>query len=84
VNVSVEFVHKAKVFGYPDKPFHGIIGIADDSGAEEESFDIVASVEINGEVYNFGHGESCAGDVIALSVNTIGTIVDAVIGKQDF
>ena len=45
---------------------------------------IVASVEFDGEVYQFAYRKRGAGNVIASSIDTIGTVIDTIIGQHYF
>ena len=83
VDISVEAVYLAQVFGHAYQAFHGVVGIAYHAGAEEKSFDVVAAVELDGEIHEFGDRESGPGNVVADTVDAIGTVVDAIVGEHD-
>lgn len=84
MDVAAEVVLFAEGAGDGDDLFHGVVGIADDAGAEEESFDVVAFVEVEGEFDDFVGGEGGAADVAGAAVDAVVTIVDAGVGEEEF
>lgn len=79
----------AEVVGFPegfrdgDDLLHGVVGIADDAGAEEEAFDVVTLVEVEGELDDFVCGEDGAADVAGSTVDAVVAVVDAGVGKEE-
>ena len=45
-----------EVFGYTNQAFHGIIGITDNSRAEEQSLNVVTAIELDGQVNQLAYG----------------------------
>ena len=78
------FSHPLTKNGNTYQPFHGVIRIAYNAGAEEKPFYIVAPVEFDGEVYQFAYRKCGTGNVIASSIDTIGTVIYAIIGQHNF
>jgi hypothetical protein len=60
--------------------FHGEVGAADDTGAEEEPFDVVPFVEIEGESDDFFGGEASTADVAGAAVDAVVAVVEADVG----
>lgn len=52
--------------------------------AKEKPFDIVAAIELHGEVYKLGHRQRGTRQVVAAAVDAVGAVVDAIIGKHHF
>ena len=55
---------------------------ADDTGAQKKPFDIVSLIEVDGKLSHFFGRKSGTFDVIATSIDTVGTVINAVIGKK--
>ena len=83
VNIAVETMNRTQVFCHPHQTFHGVIGITYHTRAQEQSLDIVPAVKLHGQVHQFAHRQSGTRYVVADTVDTIGTIVYAVVGKHD-
>ena len=62
---------------------HGVVRIADDARAEEQSFDVISPVKIEREADDFLRREACPLHVAGRAVDAVQAIVDAVVGKQD-
>ena len=52
MDVTAEVVSDAKGARHLDELLHGVVRRLNDSGGEKESFDVVALIEIEGEVAN--------------------------------
>src|SRR5688572_19275926 len=80
----------AKLVFDPQRPrdlhhlLHSVVGIADDAGTEEKTFDVIASVEIEREPHHFVGGETRAADIAGDAVDTVKAVVNAVVREQDF
>ncbi len=61
---------------------HGGIGPPDDSRAEKEPFDIIASVEFESEPDDFVGGEAGTPHAAKAAIDAVGAIVDAVAGQK--
>ena len=84
VDVTAELVDLAKLARDGDELLHGVVGRLDDAGGEEEAFDVVALVEVEGEVDDFFGGEAGALDVGRDAVDAEDAIVGADVGEEDF
>ena len=84
MDVTVEPVYESQVFGNPHEAFHRIIGIPHYTRTQKKPFDVVAPIELDGEVHQFAHRERGTGNVVAAAVDAVGTIVNAIIGEHDF
>ena len=82
MDISVETVYQAQTLSHTDKPFHRVIRITDDTGTEKKTFDVIAAIEFHREFYQFRHGKRSAGKVVATAVDTIGAVIDTVIGEH--
>src|SRR5579875_2968541 len=63
VDVAAKGVIFAQGAGNFDQLFHGVVGRLDDAGAEKEAFDVVAAVEVEGEIHHFSRGEAGARNI---------------------
>ena len=84
VDVATEVMVFAQGAGDLVDLLHGVVGIADDAGAEEEAFDVVALVEVEGELDHFLRGKACARGVAGASIDAVVAIVNAGVGEEDF
>ena len=84
VDVAVETVHRPQVARHADHPFHGIVGVADDARREKQSFDVVAPVELDGQLGQLVRREGGPPDVVAAPVDAVGAVVNADVGEHDF
>ena len=84
MDITVKTVHLPQIFGYTHKSLHCIVRITDHSGAKKQPFDIVTTVEFHRQLHQFRNGKGSAGKIVATTVDAIGTIVNAIIGKHDF
>src|SRR5690349_20290309 len=84
MNVPAEFVNGPQDAGYLYKLLHRVIGIVNDSRAQEQPLDVVALVELHREVYDFLHGKSGAWGIAGNPVDAVRAIVDAIVCKQNF
>ena len=84
MDISVETMDSAEVLGNAHQAFHRVIGITHHPTAQEKPFDIVAAIELHGEVYKLGHRQRGTRQVVAAAVDAVGAVVDAIIGKHHF
>ena len=82
MNIPIEAL-PAQHLGASHQALHGLVGAADDTRAQEEAFDIVASVKLDGQRDDLFGGECSPGDVIAAAVDAVGAVVDADVGVKD-
>ena len=83
VDVTVEAVRGAKVFDHAHHALHRVVRVTDDAGAEEEALDVVAAVELDGEVHELANGECGAWAVVRAAVHAVGAVEDAMVGEHD-
>src|SRR5581483_3826952 len=83
MNISAEELFVAKQFGHPYHLLHRVIGILDNTGAQEQALDIIALVELSCEENDLFGSKPGTGRVTRDSIYTIAAIVDAVVGQQD-
>src|SRR5687768_15661344 len=62
---------------------HRVVGALNDSGAEKETVDVVALIEVEGEPNNLVDRKPGAQDVVRSAVHAIRAVVDAVVGQED-
>ena len=60
----------------------GVVGVADDPGAEEQPLDVVAAVERDGELRQLARRERCARHLVRGSVHAVGAVVHAHVGHE--
>ncbi|EGF57491.1 conserved domain protein [Bacteroides fluxus YIT 12057] len=82
MDIAVEAVYCPQVLGHPDKTFHSIIRITYHTATEKQSFYIIAPVEFHGQVHKLTDRKSGPRKIIAATVDAIGTIIDAIVGKH--
>ena len=73
-----------QIFGYTHQSLHRIVRIADHSGTKKQPFNVVTTIEFHRQFHQFRNGKCGAGKIVATPVNTVGTVVDTIIGKHDF
>jgi hypothetical protein len=61
-----------------------MIGAFEDPGTKEQTFNIIAAVEIHGEIYHFLDLEGCPFYVVTFPGNAVGAVKNAMIGEQYF
>jgi len=66
-----------------DQEFHGVIWGADHAGAEEEPFDVIASVKADGQLRHLRRGQQHPLDIVRAAVDAVGAVIDAAVGHQD-
>ena len=50
VNVPVEFMIGPEIFRDPYEAFHGVVGTFKDTGAQEQPFDVITLIEVDGQI----------------------------------
>jgi hypothetical protein len=83
VNITIEVLFQPQLFSYLYKSLHGVIGIFKDTGAKEETFDIIAAIKMYSEIHYLLHLKGSTFDVIALAGDAVGAVKNAVIREQD-
>ncbi len=73
-----------KLFSNCHQSLHGMIGIYQNAGTEEKSFDVISAVKFDGQVSYLIGSKRSARYVVAPPVDAIGTVVNTVIAEHDF
>src|SRR5690606_4128129 len=84
VNVSVIPFFQTQLLYDSHEAFHRIICIFENSGTQEEPFDVISSIEIHREFHHFINRKSRSFHIVTATTYTKSTIVNAMIRKQDF
>ena len=84
MDVAVEEVCEAEGSRDLDELLHGVVGRLDDAGGEEETFDVVALVEVESKLDDFFGGEAGAADVGGDAIDAEDAVVSTEIGEEDF
>ena len=67
-----------------DHLFTGIVGVLHYAGAQKQPFDIVAAIELQGEVGQLPGFKGGPGGVAGAAVDTVFAVIGAVVGEEDF
>src|SRR5450432_3647806 len=84
VNVAIEFVFLAQAARYGDELLHGVVGALNDSGAEEQTFNVIPAVKIQGQGNHFLGSEARAARVAGNAIHAEDAVVHTIIGEQNF
>ena len=82
MNVPAKTMLMAQQLKRIDDELGCVVGRLDDTRADEQPFDVVATIELDGQIGKLLGRESCALDLVAASVNAVGTIIDADVGHE--
>ena len=83
MDVAIKFLLFPQDPRRPNQQLRRIVRRAIDTGAEEQPFNIVAPVKGNGHIGDFFRRQNSPFRVAARSIDTVGTVVDAVISHED-
>ena len=64
--------------------FHGMGRVFDDSGTQKQSFNIISFVKFHGDTAELLRGKGGAHLIVGAAVQTVFTVIDALIREQDF
>ena len=64
--------------------FYRIVGAAHDTGAEKQPLDIIATVKLDGQFYQFADRECGSRMIVAATVDAVSTVVHAMVREHDF
>src|ERR1700761_2730437 len=84
MNIAAERMIFAQCSSNRDELFHCVVGRLHNSRTEEEAFDVVPAVEVEGELHDFRWSKPCAADVARYAIDAENTVIRAEIGEQDF
>jgi len=82
MNIAVKTLFLTEFFHDLNHEGHGGIRTLEHPGTQEEPFDIVSPVELNGDMDQFIGGKQSPWYGVGTPVDAIGTIVDAYIGEK--
>ena len=82
VDITVEVMHRPQVTHDSHKPLHRVVGRAHHATRQEESLDVIATIELHGYFLQFGYRERCPTNVVRPTIDTIGAVVLAIVGKH--
>lgn len=83
VDVAAEVMVFAQGAGNLVDLLHGVVGVANDAGAEEEAFDVVTLVEVESELYHFLRSEARAWGVAGAPVDAVVAVVNTGVGEEN-
>ena len=83
MDVAGEAVVAAQDAGDAQQLLHGVVGRLHHAGGEEQPFDVVALVELEGEGDDLLDREAGARGVGGAAVDAVGAVVKAPVGQQD-
>ena len=84
MNVSVETIFLPQHAESGDLLFRGIVRRAQHAGGEEKTLNIIAPIELNGQLCQFPRRERSTGRIVGAAIDTIGTVVATGVAHQHF
>lgn len=84
MNIAIKVMLLAQGFRHAHQALHGVIRALENTRAEKQPLNIIAAIEINGEINHLLYRKRRATHIITAPAHTIGAVIDTVIGKQDF
>jgi hypothetical protein len=84
VDVTAKMMLLPKLACDFDDQLHRVVRALDNAAAEKQALDVVAFVEIEGELHHFVRREAGALDVAAPTVDAVMAVVETRVGEQDF
>ena len=84
MDIAVEIVFRSQLFCYQYQPLHGVVRILKNPRTQEQPFNVIAAIKIDGEIDYFLHSERRALYIIAFPAHAISAIKNAYIGQQYF
>ena len=82
VDVAIEMMHRPQVLGNCHQAFHRVVRIPHHPTAQEKSLDVIPSIELHHNLLQLMHCQRCPFDVVAPSVDAVGTIIHAVVSQH--
>ena len=76
-------MHHPEVTRNGSQSFHGVVRIAHYPTRQEKSLDVVATIELHCDLFQFADGERCPLDIIRAAVDAVGTVVHTIVGQHD-
>ena len=84
MNISLETVQSPQFVHRLTNQFHGIVRALEDSRAQKQPFNIIAPVKLNGQLADLIGRKAGPGNIIGSAVDTIFTVINTFIGKENF
>ena len=84
VDIAVEPVVIAQQVQAADHPLRGVVRTLQHAGGEKQPLNIIAPVELDGQVRQLLRCEYSPPGIVGTAVDTIFTVVDAAVGHQHF
>ena len=84
MDVTSELILFTQLAGYLYNQFHGVVGAANDTAAEEETLNVVSFVKVQCELNHLVRCEPCPDDVAGATIDAVVAIVKAGVGHQHF
>ena len=82
MDIPTEAMLRTQKLGNSYQLLHGVIGALDHSGTQEQPFDVIALVKLDGEEYDFCRCEARSLGIARNAVNAVAAVVNAVIRQQ--
>ncbi len=83
MDVATEVVDVAQLFGDSHKLLHCVIGRLNDARTEEQTLNVIAAIEVEGQGDHFVNGEPSTLNVARDTVDAVKAVVDADVGQKD-
>ena len=82
VDIPIEAVGPPQQLQHPAHLLHGVIGVAQHSGAEKQPLDVIAPVKLDGQPRQLLRGKGGAGHVVGAAVDAVLAVVHTAVGHQ--
>ena len=82
VDVAPEVVFIPQQLQGLDHQLGGMVGADEHRAGQKQSFDVVAPVELDGQLRQLPGGEGGPGQVVGAAVHAVGAVVGAYVGEQ--
>ena len=84
MDIAIETMHCAQVLCHAHQAFHGIIRIPHHTTAQEQSFYIIAAIELHRQIYQLTDRKCSTRQIIRTTIDAICTVVDAIVRQHHF
>ena len=82
VDVAIEVMHRSQIAHNGCEPLHRVVGRSHYPTRQEQSFDIVAAIELHRDLLEFRDGERGTRNVVRPSIDAVGTVVFAIVRQH--
>ena len=83
MDITVETVYQPQVFHDTDQTFHRIVRTTHHPRTQEETFYVIPPVKLDRQIDQLRYGKRRPRQIIAPAIDTVGTIIHAIIGQHD-